>query len=127
MDLACHIEQDSTSAIVNSESTMECALPPKIPGNYTLGITCAAGTELLGMFPVEYTNPPHIEYSTPDTVPAGGIFIVDVFGANLVHDDLIFCVFGSSIKRVQTTFISSSHVFNPSKLDGRKSFVDRDS
>ncbi|OWZ24396.1 hypothetical protein PHMEG_000577 [Phytophthora megakarya] len=110
MNLTCHVGLYCVSGIVKSETTLECALPSKIPGNYTLGVSCAASAEVLGTFPIEYANPPRIESTTPSTVPAGGAYNVDFFGANIAREDLIFCIFGSPTTRVQTSFISSSHV-----------------
>ncbi|ETO78528.1 hypothetical protein F444_06572, partial [Phytophthora nicotianae P1976] len=110
MDLACHIGQDTILGGVKSENTMQCALPAKIPGNYTLEITCAAGSELLGAFHIQYANPPRIERVRPHIVPTGGSFDVDFFGANFARDDLIYCAFGSSATRVQAFFISAYHL-----------------
>ncbi|KAG3167670.1 hypothetical protein C6341_g11639 [Phytophthora cactorum] len=119
MHLACHIGQDIILGVVKSESTMQCALPVKIPGHYTLEITCAAGSELLGVFQIQYANPPRIESSKPSIVPTGGTFDVDFFGSDFARKDLMYCVFGSSTMRVQALFISQYHV----KCSTRRNWV----
>ncbi|EEY69232.1 uncharacterized protein PITG_05443 [Phytophthora infestans T30-4] len=106
MDLACHIGQETIIGVVKSESAMQCMLPVGIPGNYTLEITCAGVSELLGAFQIQYASPPRIESSKPNIVPAGGTFDVDLFGTNFAQEDIIYCAFGSPTMRVQASFIS---------------------
>ncbi|EGZ23800.1 hypothetical protein PHYSODRAFT_451698, partial [Phytophthora sojae] len=110
MTLACHIGPVTIPGFARSENTMACQLPTKKPGNYTVQVTCAAGSEILGIFPIEYAQPPRIERFEPQVVPVGGAFPLDFYGVNFDRGDMIYCIFGEASMRVQASFISPSRI-----------------
>eukprot|EP00644_Phytophthora_capsici_P004347 jgi/Phyca11/60780/gw1.17.422.1 len=117
MELVCSVGLTSVPGIVTSETSMECSLPAKIPGNYTLAITCRPDSKLLAIFPIEYVKAPQIEMVAPTVVPIRGSFDVDLFATNFAPGDPVYCIFGSSSRRVPASYVSPQQARCVSRLN----------
>lgn len=96
VNISCRVGDTIIQGKVTSERTMDCQIPGKPSGNYSLDVLCGANDEVVATFTLEYQPLLFVHEFSPQVFPAvRENYVVEISGRHFTPMDRVVCRFGA--------------------------------